>query len=127
MQKIVSLFLEGDSDICRILRSKALTIWRKKLVVLPVAYDLVETLVMQNIKLLKRVLTRKELKRIDGGSNNKENKTFGKNELRRRGLCFICKGLSSLNHSCLGERKETTLTEKKNITSGHEDSFEGYQ
>lgn len=32
MQKIVSLFLKGDVDIYKILRSKMLTIWRKELI-----------------------------------------------------------------------------------------------
>ena len=88
MQKIVSLFL-GDADICKILRSKLLTIWRRKPKVSPVSYDLVEKLVRKNIKLLRKVLTRKELRRIDRESKIK---IYSKSELRRRGLCFICKG-----------------------------------
>ncbi len=70
MQNIVSLFLEGDADICKILRSKMLTIWRKEPKVSPTTYDLVEKLVRKNIKLLIVVQTRKELRRIDGGSKN---------------------------------------------------------
>ena len=83
MQNIVSMFLKGDADICKILRSKLLTIWRKEPKVSPAAYDLVEKLVRQNIKWLKKVLTRKELRRIDG---ERKNKISSKNELRRRGL-----------------------------------------
>lgn len=49
MQKIVSLFLEGDVDICKILRSKLLTICRKEPKASPTAYDLVEKLVRKNI------------------------------------------------------------------------------
>jgi len=67
--------------------------------------------------LLRRVLTRKELKRIKGGSKNKENKTCSKNELRRRELCFIYKGSWALNHSCPDERKEEKRTEQKEIPS----------
>lgn len=115
MQMIMSLFLEGDVDICKILRSNLLIIWRKELIVSSSAYDLVEKLVMQKIKLLRRALTRKALKRIDGRSKNKENKTCSKNELRKQGLCFICKGPWALNHSCPGERKEATRTKQKEI------------
>lgn len=79
----MSLILKGYADICKILRSKLLIIWRKELIVSPAACDLVEKLVLQNIKLLKRLMTSKELKRIEGGSNKKENKTCSKNELRR--------------------------------------------
>lgn len=46
MQKIMSFFLEGDANICKILISKILTIWRKELMVSLVSYDLVEKLVM---------------------------------------------------------------------------------
>ena len=104
MQNIVSLFLEGDANICKILRSKLLTIWRKELQGLPTTYYLVKNLVKKNIKLLRRVLTRKELRRIDGGSKNK---ICNKNELRRRGLYFIYKGSHALNHSCAGNKEET--------------------
>ena len=75
MQTIMSLFLEGYVDICKILRSNVLTIWRKELIVSPSTYDLGENFIMQNIKFLKRVLTKKELKMIDGGSMNKGIKT----------------------------------------------------
>jgi len=68
MQKIVSLFLEGYADICKIIRSKLFTIWRKELTVSSDTYDLVDKLVRKNIKFLKRVFTKKELMRIDGGS-----------------------------------------------------------
>ena len=34
----------------------------------PTSYDLVKKFVRKNIKLLRRVLTRKKLRRIDGGS-----------------------------------------------------------
>lgn len=89
MQKNVSLLLKGDVNICKILRSKFLTIWRKEPMVSPSAYDLFNNLVMQNIKLLRKVLTRKDLRRIDG---ERKNKTCSKNELRIWGLCFICNG-----------------------------------
>lgn len=114
----MSLFLEEGVDICKILRSKLLINWKNELVVSLAAYDLVKKLFMQNIELLRKVLTRMNSKRIDGGSNKKENKTCSKNELIRRGLCFICKGTWALNHSCPGGRKEETSTE-------HGDSFEG--
>lgn len=121
MQNIMPLFLEGDANMCKILRSKLLTIWRKELIVSPGAYDLVERLVMQNIKFLWRVLTKKELKTIDRGSKNKGSKTCSKNELRRRGLPFICKGHYALNHSCLGD-KEATRVEQLETPSHHGDS-----
>ena len=94
---IISLFL-GDTDIYKILRSELLTIWRKKLTVSPSAYDLVHKLVVKKIKFLKRVLTKKEHKMIDGRSKNKGIITYNKNELRRRGLYLICKGPLALNH-----------------------------
>jgi len=46
MKNIMSLFLEGYVDICKILRNKLLTVWTKELIVSPVAYDLVKKLVM---------------------------------------------------------------------------------
>lgn len=75
MQKIVSLFLEGDANLCKILISKLLTTWRKELMVSLVSYDLVENSVMQNRKMLRRVLIKKDLKTIDGGSKKKGSKT----------------------------------------------------
>lgn len=71
MQNIVSLFWKGDVDICKVLRAKLLTIWRKEPIILPNTYDLVEKLVTQNKKVLRRVLTKKELRRIDGGERTK--------------------------------------------------------
>ena len=121
MQNIVSLFLEGDVDIYKTLRSKLLAIWRKELIVSSTAYDLVEKLVMQNIKLLRRVLTKKELKTIDGGSKNKGSKSCSNNELKRRGLCFICKGPWALDHSCPGDSKEATR-KKQEIPLDHGES-----
>ena len=115
IQNIVSLFLEGDVDICKILRSKFFTIWRKEPHVLPTTYDLVKKLVRKSIKFLGRVLTRKELRRIDRGSKNK---ICSKNELRRRGLRFICKGPWALNHSCIGHKEEKNK-EQEEIPSDH--------
>ena len=86
----------------------------------PAAYDLVEKLVRKNIKWLKKVLTKKDLRRIDGESKNK---ICSKNELRRRGLCFICKGPWALNHSCPGDKKKETKTKQEEITSNHGESF----
>lgn len=88
----------------------------------PVAYDLVLKLVRKNINVLKRVLTKKELIRVDGGSKNKRSKGCSKNEQRRRGLCFICKGLWEPNHSCRGNKNEATRMEQKEIPSNHGDS-----
>lgn len=58
---------------------------------------------------------------INGGSKNKGSKTYNKNEIRRRGLCFIYKGPWAPNHSCLGD-KETTRVEQLETPSDHEDS-----
>lgn len=68
------------------------------------------------------MLTKKELKTIDGGRKNKCSKTYNKNELRRRGLCYICKRPWALNHSCLGDRKEETRKEQEEIPSNHGES-----
>ena len=101
---IVCLFLEGDADVCKILRCKLLTIWKKELKVSSATYDPVRKLVKKNIKFLRRVLTRKDLRNIDGGSNNK---ICNKNDRRRRGVWFIYKGPWALNHLCPGEKEET--------------------
>jgi len=116
MKNIVSMVLKEDANVCKILRSKLLTIWRNEPMESRAAYDLVEKLVRQNIKLLRRVLTRKEFRRIDGESKNT---TYNKNERRRRGLCFICKGPWALNDSCPSDRKEATKIEKEEIPLDH--------
>lgn len=115
----MSLLLEGDVDICKILRSKLLTILRKEQLASPASYHLVENLIRQKIKLLKRVLTQKELTRIYKVSKNKGSKVCSKNELRRRGLCFICKGPWEPNHSCPGDRKEEIRIGQEGIPSYH--------
>jgi len=48
-----------------------------------------------------------------------------KNELRRKSLCFVCKGSWALNYSCPCDRKEATRIKPEGILSNHEDSFEG--
>ena len=78
-----------DRAICEQLRSKLLAIWRKELIVLPAAYELAKGLIKQSIKLLRKKLTKEELTKICGDN---------KNELRRKGLCFVCKGVSALDH-----------------------------
>jgi len=65
-------------------------------------------LVRQNIKLLRGDFTKKEITSIDGGRKNKGIITINKNEMRRKGLFFICKGCWGAKHSCPGDRKEET-------------------
>jgi len=55
----------GDRDaICRELRARFLTIWRREQLVSLVSYALAERLVEQNIGLFRRQLTREELLRF---------------------------------------------------------------
>ena len=121
MQKIMSPILGEDRAICEQLRSKLLAIWRKELIASPAAYELVEGLIKQSIKLLRKKLTKEELTKIFGDI---------KNELRRKGLCFVCKGVWALDHSCL-DNKEATRIEKLETSSDHGDSsidgFVGFQ
>ena len=98
-----------------------MAIWRKELIVSPAAYELAEGLIKQSIKLLRKKLTKEELTKICGDS---------KNELRRKGLCFVCKGVWALDHSCPNDKKVTRI-EKLETSSNHGDSsiygFAGFQ
>lgn len=85
----------------------------------PASYDLVEKLVRQNIKLLRKVLTKKKLTRMDGGSKKKGSKSCSKNELRRIGLCFIYKGPWQPNYSSPSDRKEKIRIGQEGIPSYH--------
>ena len=58
-------------------------------------------------------MTREELLRFDGSCN--------KNELRRKGLCFICKGPWGPKHSCMGDTEETTGGDQEEIPSNFQD------
>ena len=71
----------------------------------PVAYSLVERLVEQNIGLFRRQLTREEQLRYEGSCS--------KNEMRRKGLCFVCKGPWGLDHSCLSNTEETEVEQEE--------------
>lgn len=100
----------GDCDaICRELRARLLTIWRREQPISPVAYELAKRLVEQNMGLFRRQLTREELLRFGGSCSG--------NELRRKGLCFICKGPWGLDHSCLSDTEEMIETEQGKISS----------
>ena len=70
------------------------------------AYELVERLVEENIRLFKRQLTRKKLLKFGG--------TCSKNDMRRKGLYFIYKGP---DHSCLSDIEEMTEVEQMDIPS----------
>ena len=91
-----------------------LAIWRKELIVSHVAYELAEGLIKQSIKLRRKKLTKEELTNICGDNNN---------ELRRKGLCFVCKGVWDLNHSCPSDKKEAKKIEQEEIPSDHGESF----
>ena len=73
----------------------------------PVAYKLAKSLVEQNIGCFRRVLTREELLQFGGLGS--------KNELRRKGLCFICKEPWRPNHSCLSDVDDVAEVEKEKI------------
>lgn len=83
MQSILSSCMRDHETISRKLQTWLLSIWRRKQLVSPAAYELAQGLVEQNIGLFRRQLTREELLQF-GGSGSR-------NELRRKGLCFICK------------------------------------
>ena len=74
----------------------------------PVAYELAQGLVEQNIELLRRQLTREELLQL-GGSGSR-------NELRRKGLCFICKESWGPNHSCLRDADDVAEAGQEGIS-----------
>ena len=73
------------------------------------AYELAKRLVQQNIELFRRQLTREELLRFGGSCN--------KNEMRRKGLCFVYKGPWEPDHSCLSDAEEMTAVEQEEIPS----------
>ena len=71
------------------------------------AYELAGRLVEQNIGLFRRQLTREELLQF-GGSGNK-------NELRRKGLCFIYKDPWGIDHSFLRDANDVAEVEQEDI------------
>ena len=75
----------------------------------PAAFELAQGLVEQNIGLFKRQLTREELLQFGGVGS--------KNELRRKGLCFICKEPSGPDHSCLSDADDVVEAEQKGTPS----------
>ena len=75
----------------------------------PNACEIAERLVEQNIGLFRRQLTKEELLRFGGSCN--------KNEMRRKGLCFVCKGPLGPDHSCLGDAEEVTEVAREDIPS----------
>lgn len=52
-------------------------------------------------------MTQKELRRIGG------DQPCNKNELKRKGICFICKGPWGPNHSCLSDTEEMTREDQQ--------------
>ena len=74
-----------------------------------VAYGLAKRSVEQKIGWFRRQLTREELLRFGGSCS--------KNELRRKGLCFICKEPWGPNNSCLSDVGEMTEVEHEEIPS----------
>ena len=93
MQFMLLSCMRDRDVIFRELQTRLLSIWRREQLVSPAAYELAQGLVQQNIELFKRQFTREELLQF-GGSGSR-------NELRRKGLCFICKEPWGPNHSCL--------------------------
>ena len=75
----------------------------------PAAYEIAQGLVEQNIGLFRRQLTREELLQF-GGSGSR-------NELRRKGLCFICKEPWGPDHSCLSDADDVAEVEQEGIPS----------
>ena len=74
----------------------------------PVAYELAQRLVEQNIELFRRQLTREELFQFGGSCS--------RNELRK-GLCFICKEPWGPDHSCLRDADEVAEVEQVDVPS----------
>lgn len=81
----------------------------------PAAYKLAERLVEQNIVLFRRRLTQEELRWIYG------DQPCSKNELKRKGLCFICKEPWGPNHSYLRDVEEMVEVQQKDIPSVFQD------
>ena len=75
----------------------------------PVAYELAQGLVEKNIRLFRRHLNREELLQFGG--------SYNRNELRRKGLCFICKEPWGPDHSCLRDADEVAEVEQVDIPS----------
>ena len=92
--------MRGHDAIFRELQSQLLSVWKREQLVSPAAYELTERLVEQNIVLFRRQLTKEELLRLGGSCS--------KNELRRKGLCFICKEPWGPYYSCLSDIEEMT-------------------
>ena len=109
MQSILSSYMRDHETICRKLQIRLLSIWRRKRLVSPAAYELAQGLVEQNIEFLRRQLTREERLQF-GGSGSK-------NELRRKGLCFICKEPWGPDHSCLRDANEVAEVKQVDVPS----------
>lgn len=107
MQSILSSCMRRRDAICRELQSLLLFAWRRAQLVSPIAYGLAERLVGQNIGLFRRQLTREEQFRFGGSCN--------KNEMRRKGPCFICKGPWGPGHSCLSDTGEMIAVDQGDI------------
>ena len=75
----------------------------------PAAYELAQGLVEKNFELFRRHLTRDELFQFGGSCS--------RNELRRKGLCFICKGPWGLGHSCLSDVDDVAEAGQEGIPS----------
>ena len=75
----------------------------------PAAYELAQGLVEQNIEFLRRQLTREERLQFGGPGS--------RNELRRKGICFICKEPWGPNHSCLRDADEVAEVEQGDTPS----------
>ena len=91
------------------LQTQLLSIWRRERLVSPAAYELAQGLVEQNIEFLRRQLTREE--QLQFGRSG------SKNELRRKGLCFICKEPWGPDHSCVRDADEVAEVEQVGIPS----------
>ena len=109
MQSILSSCMGHDETICRKLQTKLLNIWRRKRLVSPAAYELAQGLVEQNIEFLGRQLTREERLQF--------RRSGSRNELRRKGLCFICKEPWGPDHSCVRDADEVAKVEQVDIPS----------
>lgn len=55
------------------------------------------------------------------GDKDEKIPTGSKNELRRKGICFICKRLWATNLSCSSDMEQMTGTKQEEIHSNHSD------
>ncbi|KAH9316840.1 hypothetical protein KI387_018609, partial [Taxus chinensis] len=98
MQNILSLILDEDDDISKLLLSNLSSIWRKEQVVSPTTHWLSKTVIEHRIQKIQIQLTEEEA--IAHGLQVTRIPMMSKNHMRRQGLCFSCKEFQGPNHQC---------------------------